>query len=128
MILRPTTRKHSFITQIPSDRYAPVFLPILKNRLFLPEKQRIVGTLTYPIYHNCHYLQKYYICANFNIILMSLQSMLGRVYSKKALFITISIILSTVLFISACVHLHKVNELSLKTNYHNPVLVILVTL
>lgn len=59
---------------------------------------------------------------------MSLQSMLGRVYSKKALFITVAIIVSTVLFISACVHLHKVNELSLKTNYHNPVLVILVTL
>ena len=83
---------------------------------------------SFHIYHNHHYLQNYYICANFNIYLMSLQSMLGRVYSKKALFITVAIILSTVLFISACVHLHKVNELSLKTNYHNPVLVILVTL
>lgn len=72
--------------------------------------------------------KKHYICENFNLNLMSLQSMLGRVYSKKALFITISIILSTVLFVCACVHLHKVNELSLKTDYHNPVLVILVTL
>lgn len=55
MILQPTTRKHSFITQIPSNRHAPVFLPIFKNRLFLSEKQMIVGTFIYPIYHNCHY-------------------------------------------------------------------------
>lgn len=69
MILRPTTRKHSFITQIQSDRYAPVFLPILKNRLFLPEKQRIVGTLIYPIYHNCHYLKVYLSSLNPYIII-----------------------------------------------------------
>lgn len=61
-------------------------------------------------------------------LFQSIKEKLRSAFSKRAFRIIFYSLVATILFVAACVHVHKVNKLYLENSIGHPFLVVLVTL